>query len=80
MRSPDRYYKVSVKKGHVGAGQYEILTLYIKAPDFRAAMDIAKNMPAVKHNSTSVVQSLKLIKETEYEEGLKTSAYDRTEN
>lgn len=73
------YYKVSVKSGHVGTSQNDLLTFYIEAPNFKKAMDIAKSMPGVKHNNFSVLQSLKMIKQEEYEEGIKTSAYERKE-
>lgn len=69
------YYKVSCKYGHSGTGKYRDIVFYIEAPSAVVAMDKAKQMPGVKHDSSSAITRLKMISEEEYREGRKDSAY-----
>lgn len=69
------YYKISCKYGHSGIGKYRDIVFYIEAPSAVAAMDKAKRMPGVKHDSSSAITGLRMISEEEYREGRKDSAY-----
>lgn len=69
------YYKISCKYGHSGTGRYRDIVFYIKAPNVTIAIDKAKHMPGVKHNSSSAITGLKTITEEEYIEHRKESAY-----
>ena len=70
-----KYYKVHALRGHLGAGRSAEIIFYIKAPHITKAIEITKNMPAVKHSKFII--SAKEISATEYMEGRKISAYDR---
>ena len=69
------YYRISCKFGHSGTGQYRDIVFYIAASGINKAMNKAKNMPGVKHNSSSVITGLKCITKEEYFEHRKESAY-----
>lgn len=71
-----KYYKIEAKCGHVGTGNYRIITFFIEAKDYRQAMNHVLNMPSVKHDSNTAIQSLKPIRYEDYLEGRKTSAYE----
>lgn len=43
------YYKVTAIKGHLGAGNGEVITFAFAAPDIFSAMQLARRMPGVKH-------------------------------
>lgn len=69
------YYKISCKYGHSGTGKYRDIVFCVKAPSAVVAMDKARQMPGVKHDSSSAITGLKLISEEEYRECRKDSAY-----
>lgn len=69
------YYKISCKYGHSGTGKYRDIVFYIKAPNAVVAMDKARQMPGVKHDSSSAITRLEMISEEEYRECRKDSAY-----
>ena len=69
------YYIVKCKLGHSGSGQHREISFNIKARNAIDAMDRAKRMPGVKHNSSTVVLGLKQITQEEYVQNRKESAY-----
>ena len=69
------YYIIRCKLGHSGSGQYREISFNIKARNAIDAMDRAKRMPGVKHNSSTVVLGLKQITQEEYVQNRKESAY-----
>ena len=69
------YYRISCKYGHSGSGKYRDIVFYIEAPSVTIAINKAKYMPGVKHNSPSAITGLKTITEEEYIEHRKESAY-----
>lgn len=71
-----KYYKIEVKCGHVGAGNYRIITFFIEAKDYKDAINQVLAMPGVKHDCNTAIHSLKAIKYDEYIKGRESSAYD----
>ena len=49
-----RYYKVTMRRGHVGYGYTAHITFYIWGKNALHAMDIARKMPGVKHGELPV--------------------------
>lgn len=72
-----KYYKVTARGGHVGAGNIIPLTFYFKAKDMHDAIKQARNMPCVKHDKSDVITNAKEISKEEYEQSIDGySAYD----
>lgn len=69
------YYIVKCKFGHSGTGQYREISFNIKAKNASDAIDKAKKMPGVKHDSSTAILGLKQITEEEYKQNRKISAY-----
>lgn len=69
------YYKISCKYGHSGTGKYRDIVFYIEAPSAVVAVNKARQMPGVKHDSSSATTGLRMISEEEYRECRKDSAY-----
>lgn len=67
------YYKVTVKRGHQGSGQYVPITFYFMAKSLWSAINKAKQMPGVKHHA-SIISAQQITKE-EYKEMSTKSAY-----
>lgn len=70
------YYIVRCKLGHSGTGQYREISFNIKAKSASDAIDKAKRMPGVKHDSSTVILGLKQITEEQYNKNRKESAYE----
>lgn len=70
-----RYFRVTCKHGHCGAGRYQPISFVFLAKDSLTAIDLAKAMPGVKHSSP--VLSCVEISQAEYMEQRKESAYKR---
>lgn len=49
-----KYYKVTMRRGHVGRGYTAHITFYVWGYNSLHAMDIARKMPGVKHNELPV--------------------------
>lgn len=76
-----KFWKVTARGGHVGAGSATELVFYIKAPNAIRASDAVKRFPAVKHHKNNAILKVVEITETEYLENLSGySAYDRYNN
>ena len=71
-----RFYRVSVKRGHCGAGYFLPITFAIAANNIVDAMDHAKRMPGVKHDR--FILSADEISFREYCVLRKQSAYERS--
>lgn len=69
------YYIVRCKLGHSGSGQYREILFNIKARNAIDAMDKARKMPGVKHDSNTAILGLKQITQEEYVQNRKESAY-----
>ena len=69
------YYIVKCKLGHSGTGQYREISFNIKAKNVSDAIDKAKRMPGVKHDSSTAILGLKQITEEQYNINRKESAY-----
>ena len=65
------YYIVKCKLGHSGTGQYREILFNIKAKNASDAIDKAKKMPGVKHDSNTAILGLKQITEEQYKENRK---------
>jgi len=72
------YYRVTCKHGHHGKKRYVPITFAFLAKDAIRAMDLAKNMPGVKH--TLPILECHEISYAEYMEYRKKSAYERLED
>lgn len=76
-----KFWQVTARGGHVGAGNATELVFYIKAPNAIRASDAVKKFPAVKHHKHNAILKVVEITETEYLENLSGySAYDRYNN
>lgn len=76
-----KFWKVTARGGHVGAGNTTELVFYIKAPNAIRASDAVKRFPAVKHHKNNAILKVVEITEVEYLENLSGySAYDRYNN
>ena len=65
------YWAVTAKCGHVGGlSKYIPITFYVIANSKKAASNYVITQPRVKHNSKSVILSVKNISLEEYVEGL----------
>ena len=71
-----RYYKVTMRRGHVGRGYTAYITFYIWGNNSLHAMDVARKMPGVKHNELPV--SCIEISQTEFlaQKNNKRNAYE----
>lgn len=49
-----RYYKITMRRGHVGRGYTAYITFYVWGENSLHAMDIAKKMAGVKHDELPV--------------------------
>lgn len=72
------YYKVTVKQGHKGSGQYVPLTFYFMAKTLWSAVNKAKQMPGIKHHAFII--SAEQVSKEEYMEFRKENAYKRGDN
>lgn len=72
-----RYFKVTARRGHCGNNRYLPITFGIMAPNMIAAMDMAKQMPGVKHSSS--ILGAAEISYSEYRHLVSTNAYKRVE-
>jgi len=70
------YYKVTALHGHLGPKHSHPLVFAIKANTAYDAMQIAKQMPMVKHKPKSI-KSVELITKEEYDRLRQESAYHR---
>ena len=76
-----KFWKVTARGGHVGAGNTAELVFYIKAPNAIGASDAVKRFPAVKHHKNNAILKVVEITGAEYLENLSGySAYDRYNN
>jgi len=73
-----RYFCVTCKHGHHGNNRYQPITFVFGATDAIRAMDLAKQMPGVKHGS--MILGCREIPYSEYIEYRKISAYRRLED
>ena len=72
-----KYYKVTVKGGHVGSGKEIPLVFYFGAKNIHEAIRSARGMPGVKHNNNGVISDVREISKEEYERNITGySAYD----
>lgn len=69
------YYIVKCKLGHSGTGQFREISFNIGAKNAADAIDKAKRMPGVKHDSSTAILGLKQITKEEYSKNYKESAY-----
>ena len=69
------YYKVVAIRGHVGAGRGETLIFAIEAETMYDAMQIARNMPMVKHSRPNAIRSCELISKDTFDILKLDSAY-----
>lgn len=72
-----RYYRVTAKRGHCGRRKYMPITFVFAAQDAVCAMDLAKNMPGVKHGQ--MIIDCREISYADYMEYRRVSAYERLE-
>ena len=72
-----KYFSVTAKHGHMATGRYMPITFAIRAESIFSAIDYAKTMPGVKHDSPSVILDAHEITACEYMELRKCSAYER---
>lgn len=70
------YYKVTVIRGHCGAGRGNPITFVFEVDSSYDAMQRAKRMPMVKHKKFSAIKSVEPITKAEYDEFRKVSAYN----
>lgn len=68
-----------MKRGHAGNGRYVPIRFGVVAENMIAAIDFAKQMPGVKHNSGTAVLSAAEISREQYIEIRRMSAYERSE-
>ena len=62
------YYIVKCKLGHSGTGQYREISFNSKAKNASDALDKAKKMQGVKHDSRTAILGLKQITEEKYKQ------------
>lgn len=72
-----RYFLVTCKQGHRGNRRYQPITFAFEACNAIEAMDKAKAMPSVKHDS--LIISCREIGASEYCRIRRVSAYKRVE-
>ena len=73
-----RYFKITAKQGHCGAGRYRPITFAVYGNNLLEAMDHVKKMPSVKHRE--MILCGHEISFSEYCAYRKISAYERVEN
>jgi len=73
-----RFFCVTCKHGHHGHGTYQPITFALGAVDAIRAMDLAKAMPGVKHDT--MILSCREISREDYMNYRKISAYKRLED
>lgn len=71
-----RYFKFLLIRGHMGSGYTEsTITFYETGNNLLEAMDKARRHGGVKHSRIPL--NGEEISKAEYEQGMKTNAYDR---
>jgi len=65
----DKYYKATVKAGHVGKNNYIEVTLFICAETKKSAAEQARWTPRVKHHDKGAIIDVVEITHDEYKKG-----------
>ena len=65
-----KFYAVAAKCGHFGRHRFGLFSLYVRAESGKAAAEIVRWMPRVKHHQKDAIQSVRQIECAEYKKGL----------